>query len=453
MTVEEAEREIGRRGTIHASGENRGLLRKWLVANGFPSPFAAGISIIELGMAYNQTDGAGLKKLRDKLAKAREEMPEAFEETEGESPRAAPIASNGHSIPIAPIYAAPSNSPAGDKAAALHALIAGIAGESISPDQVSAMIESRIEPLSDRVAQIVRTMVTADILDSLSRDIDDRIKRAAFNSPQIEIKTQGETRAIDGLMHREFPELLMALSAGLHIYLPGPAGSGKTTAAEMAAKALNKPFYIQGAISGSHELLGYKDAAGQYHGTPFRAAFEGGGIICLDEIDAGDASATITINAALANGHMAFPDSAEPIKRHPEFQAIACANTFGSGADRVYVGRNQLDAATLDRFYFLSWDYDAALELAIAGDPTEYNARKPAEFAAPKISAPDWTRRVQKFRAAATREKARHVISPRASIFGAQALSAGIPQDRVEQALIWRGMDSDLKRRIESGAQ
>jgi hypothetical protein len=32
------------------------------------------------------------------------------------------------------------------------------------------------------------------------------------------------------------------------------------------------------------------------------------------------------------------------------FVCIAAANTFGTGADRQYVGRNQLDESTLDRF-------------------------------------------------------------------------------------------------------
>ena len=41
---------------------------------------------------------------------------------------------------------------------------------------------------------------------------------------------------------------------------------------------------------------------------------------------------------------------------------MATANTFGTGADPIYAGRNQLDGATLDRFVVIEMTYDAALE-------------------------------------------------------------------------------------------
>jgi hypothetical protein len=44
----------------------------------------------------------------------------------------------------------------------------------------------------------------------------------------------------------------------------------------------------------------------------------------------------------------------------------AAANTYGTGADALYVGRNQLDAATLDRFYVVEMDYDRKLEAKLA---------------------------------------------------------------------------------------
>jgi cobaltochelatase CobS len=86
--------------------------------------------------------------------------------------------------------------------------------------------------------------------------------------------------------------------------------------------------------------------------------------------------------------------------------AIAAGNTFGRGASREYVGRQQLDAATLDRFTVFEVDYDEALELAIAGND-------------------DWTRYVQKVRKAVEREKVRAIVSPRASISGAKLLAVG----------------------------
>jgi cobaltochelatase CobS len=216
--------------------------------------------------------------------------------------------------------------------------------------------------------------------------------------------------------------------------LIGPAGSGKTTAAEQIAEALNLPFYIQGAVSGAHELVGFVDAHGRYQSTPFRQAFEHGGIIVLDEIDAGDPAGLLVMNAALANGHMAFPDQTAPVKKHENFRVVACANTFGTGADRLYVGRNQLDAATLDRFAALSWDYDETLEATLCADES-------------------WRKRVQALRHTASNEKARVIISPRASIYGAKLIAAGLDRATVENILVWKGADSELRRRIETATR
>ena len=53
--------------------------------------------------------------------------------------------------------------------------------------------------------------------------------------------------------------------------------------------------------------------------------------------------------------------------KHEDFVAIGAANTFGAGADAQYVGRNALDAATLDRFRvgMVYMDYSAPVEEAL----------------------------------------------------------------------------------------
>jgi hypothetical protein len=81
----------------------------------------------------------------------------------------------------------------------------------------------------------------------------------------------------------------------------------------------------------------------------------------------------------------------------------------------------------------MSWDYDERLERAITGND-------------------EWCARVQALRAGAVKEKARVVISPRASIYGARLLAAGMRERDVEQLTIWKGIDADLRRRIESAA-
>ena len=51
-------------------------------------------------------------------------------------------------------------------------------------------------------------------------------------------------------------------------------------------------------------------------------------------------------------------------KQHKDFVLVASANTVGKGANRIYVGRNAQDEASLDRFRIgqVEMDYDRALE-------------------------------------------------------------------------------------------
>lgn len=173
---------------------------------------------------------------------------------------------------------------------------------------------------------------------------------------------------VTGRQHKEFETVLKYIAAGLNVYLYGPAGTGKTQIAENASIALNKPFYCISvcAQSTKSDLLGYMNAGGSYVGTLFREAYENGGVFLLDEIDNGNPNVLAVLNSALANGVCSFAD--KMVKKHPDFILIASANTFGTGADRMYIGRNQLDSATLNRFVQVQIDYDQELEREIFGD-------------------------------------------------------------------------------------
>jgi len=229
--------------------------------------------------------------------------------------------------------------------------------------------------------------------------------------------------------HYLFEDVLTTLFEGIPAALIGPAGAGKSTMAKQLAEALTLKYYLQNSVTGTHELAGYMDAHGKYNTTSFRECFEKGGLLLIDEVDTSDPSALKWVNTALANGHAMFPDKADPIERHKDFRVVIGANTFGTGADRIYVGANQLDASTLDRFVFFDFKYDEKLETILSGNT-------------------QWVRRVQAIRRAAQEEKARVVISPRATIYGAKLLRAGWKQDLVEDRVIWKGMDSELRARI-----
>lgn len=187
------------------------------------------------------------------------------------------------------------------------------------------------------------------------------------NNPEAEARW-AKLVAAAGVSHKKFSPLVMLMTSlgeeDRNIWLAGPAGSGKTTAARKLAEAMGLPFEFNGAIDTEYKLSGFVDANGRVISTAFRRIWEFGGVYLFDECDASMAGALLAFNAALANGHAAFPDGT--IKRHQNCYIIAAANTWGFGGDANYVGRAKLDAAFLDRFVTLSWDYDQDLERKIA---------------------------------------------------------------------------------------
>lgn len=272
--------------------------------------------------------------------------------------------------------------------------------------------------LVDAVARRFLELVPAVVAENL-----DRLAKVA----EIKVGTAPAVKLDKS--HAMLPTILTALMAGANPFLVGPAGSGKTTMGEQIAKVLKRKFYMASRVTSEYKLTGFRDATGNVVRTAFREAFEHGGVFLFDEVDASDPDALTSFNAALANGYADFPDGM--VQRHKDFAAIAAGNTFGRGADRQYVGRNQLDAATLDRFQVFEVDYDERLEAQLSGDP-------------------EWTKRVQAIRAAVEAEKVRHVVSPRASIIGARMLAAGMERRVVEEACIWKGLDAAQRQRIIS---
>ena len=271
----------------------------------------------------------------------------------------------------------------------------------------------------------------------------------------IDLTAPGVTLSGDAVMHHKFPLLAAAVAARVNVMLVGPAGSGKTTAAVKAAQALGLPFYGTGAINSEYKLTGFIDAQGRIVSTAFRKAFEHGGVFLFDEIDASLPGALLAFNAALANDWMDFPDA--NVKRHEDFRVIAGANTFGTGADRQYVGRNQLDAASLDRYAVIDWNYDEALEASLLGLPAPKGAPVPASILPREEEevrglAARWIDRVRKIRGAVSDLKVRHVVSPRATINGTKLLAAGWDWHNVEESVIWKGMDSDTKAKVAAKA-
>lgn len=286
------------------------------------------------------------------------------------------------------------------------------------------LIGVTMQKLREDVAQDMKPVLSEVIVKTtdeeftkLREGVDESVARLEELAQQvrpIQIQQGRKKRKLDGIQHAQFDKLLRTVAAGLPAYLVGPAGTGKTHGAEQVAKALDLAFYSisVGSQTSKSDLQGYMTATGDYIRTQFREAYENGGLFLLDEADAGNSNVLILLNAALSNGYMAFPDGM--IKRHDDFRMVATANTFGHGASRQYVGRNQLDAATLDRFVNIAWNIDDRVEAALAGTH--------------KV----WLNVVRAVRTKAVEElELRVVVSPRATQRGAALLEAGEPFESV----------------------
>ena len=312
----------------------------------------------------------------------------------------------------------------------------------LSTGEVSDVAESNKrydDANTDSLASVIAAAVQSHLNITPELDVEE-VKRIAREIVReelpntvktIELKATGKPSVNVGVQHEQFPVLLQMIGANIPVYLVGPAGSGKTYAAESAAKALNLPYYCQSVSQQTtvSYLLGYQDANGQYLPSLFRKAYEGGGVYLLDEIDAGNPNVLCILNAAISNGVCAFPDGM--ILRHTDFRLVSAANTYGNGANRKYVGRNQLDAASLDRFASIDWQYDESLERALAGNDK-------------------WTNIVQGLRHAAGELRLNVVISPRASINGARLLAVGMPQAEVLKAVVFKGMDTETVSKLNA---
>lgn len=302
--------------------------------------------------------------------------------------------------------------------------------------------KSKATPASSPLGDSLSETLAAALAPFLPKptDIDEArvieiCKTFAGGSPlRIEIKTPDVEEIQElGEQHCQLPDLLTTLHArdhkgyALNVWVAGPAGSGKTTAAEVAAAALNLDFAFDGVMDQAYSLLGYKDAKGEYQGTHFRRIYEKGGVYLKDECDADAPGVGLAINAAISNGQCSFPDAI--VKRHPKFHFIASANTWGHGANGEYVGRAKQDGAFLDRFVHLAWDYDEKLEKSLAGNDA-------------------WVGRVHKTRAKVRELGIKVLVTPRASILGAALLRAGLTEAKVVAMTLRRGMSDDQWNRV-----
>lgn len=303
----------------------------------------------------------------------------------------------------------------------------------IDEEAVQSLINARL---------VESEVILSSRLDALTRDLQAQIKD---NRPQVTqvVLTDGKVVTPKGVQHQAFPKVLKAISRGQHIWMTGSAGAGKTTIAEQVAEALGLEYDSDSynSQSSKSDIKGYKSISTDlYQSTGFRNRFEHGGVYLLDEIDASNPNILTTLNSALSNSVMGFPDGM--VKRHPKFVAIAAANTWGNGATAEHVGRVAIDGATIDRFAMMHIPIDENLESTLVIN-TGVNLQVGQQ----------WVNIVRQARANVDKHGLKVIVSPRASIGGAVLLDCGFSWQEAVEMRILKGSKPEVVAKIMDNIQ
>ena len=148
-------------------------------------------------------------------------------------------------------------------------------------------------------------------------------------------------------------------------YLWGPAGTGKTTAAQRIAEASGQKFYFTSSVFDKYDLTGFVDAQGELIDTPLIRAILNGGDYLFDEWDVSDNQSVKFFNMLLSQRMFVIPKYGV-VKCHPNFRVIAAGNTKGTGPTANYPTAVIQDASCRNRFVSIYYGYNEEIEMKLA---------------------------------------------------------------------------------------
>ena len=201
------------------------------------------------------------------------------------------------------------------------------------------------------------------------QEAEQKAEKGAEEEEESEEAQQQVTRSPEELTTTE-RECYELIQADLIPYLYGPAGTGKTTAAEHIAEALGLKFYFTPSVFEKFDLTGFVDGNGTLIDTPFIQALLNGGLFLFDEWDVSDPQAIKFFNMVLSQRMFVIPKYGI-VRAHRDFKIMAAGNTRGTGATSNYPTALTQDASCRNRFIPIYYDYNREIENMLAEDDGE----------------------------------------------------------------------------------
>ena len=141
------------------------------------------------------------------------------------------------------------------------------------------------------------------------------------------------------------------VGANVPVWLHGPAGTGKSSAARYAARQAGLDYYEVNLSGAMTSAIKGKDRLKEFVESDAMKAYEHGGLLCLEEFSGAHPSVGTALNTMLALpvGEAFSNDAAgRSYVRHENFRVVVTDNSLGYGSAEFK--RSALDAATIDRF-------------------------------------------------------------------------------------------------------
>lgn len=304
--------------------------------------------------------------------------------------------------------------------------------------------------IDDAVKQLLETLLKGGAIQSQIDPTQIEAMQSQIDALKLQIEERPApiqlvlngvaTKPTEGVVHAMYGKIAKVIAKRQHVYLVGPAGTGKSTIPAQIAKQLGLEFSAMscGTTDAKFDYVGYRDGNGVLHSTLFRQRYENGGVMLLDEMDNASPDVLVTLNQALSNGEMAFPD--KMVKMHEDFICIGAGNTFGSGATAQYVGRSPIDMATLNRFVKIVVDIDLKIEDAMVAS-TGLDAQ----------TTERWMTAVRTARANCETNALRVMVTPRDAKHGASLLESGFTMKEACEMTFAFGLDAVQYGKVMAG--